>query len=81
MVTVVITDKKFLRFAIALFYFIFIVLLLIVGMSIYEYILGKEKLGANAEISLIAILTLIIIKREIQLTKYKMGKMPLKNPL
>lgn len=64
-----VSDKNFLRFAVAFFYFIFIVLFLIVGLSIYDYIIGKEKLGANAEITIIAILTLFIIRKEIQLTK------------
>ena len=61
-----VNDKKFLRFATALCYSILIVLILIGGWSIYEYIIGKEKLGANSATMLIGILTLIILKRDIQ---------------
>ena len=67
-----ISDKNFLRFAIFLYNFFIIVVLLISGISIYDYMVGNAKLGVNSTILLLGIVLVMFLNKAVNKLKNDM---------
>ena len=64
-----ISDKNFLRFTIFLYNFFIIVVLLISGISIYDYMVGNAKLGVNSTILLLGIILVMFLNKAVNKLK------------
>lgn len=67
-----VSDKNFLRFAIFLYNFFIIVVLLISGISIYDYMVGNAKLGVNSTILLLGIILVMFLNKAVNKLKNDM---------
>ncbi len=67
-----ISDKNFLRFAVLLYNFFIIVVLLISAISIYDYMVGNAKLGANSTILLLGIILVMFLNKAVNKLKNDM---------
>jgi len=64
-----VSDKNFLRFTIFLYNFFIIVVLLISGISIYDYMVGNAKLGVNSTILLLGIILVMFLNKAVNKLK------------
>lgn len=64
-----ISDKNFLRFTIFLYNFFIIVVLLISGISIYDYMVGNAKLGVNSTILLLGVILVMFLNKAVNKLK------------
>jgi len=64
-----VSDKNFLRFTIFLYNFFIIVVLLISGISIYNYMVGNAKLGVNSTILLLGIILVMFLNKAVNKLK------------
>lgn len=64
-----ISDKNFLRFTVFLYNFFIIVVLLISGISIYDYMVGNAKLGVNSTILLLGIILVMFLNKAVNKLK------------
>lgn len=67
-----ISDKNFLRFTVFLYNFFIIVVLLISGISIYDYMVGNAKLGVNSTILLLGIILVMFLNKAVNKLKNDM---------
>ena len=67
-----ISDKNFLRFAVLLYNFFIIVVLLISAISIYDYMVGNAKLGVNSTILLLGIILVMFLNKAVNKLKNDM---------
>ena len=64
-----VSDKNFLRFTIFLYNFFIIVVLLISGISIYDYMVGNAKLGVNSTILLLGVILVMFLNKAVNKLK------------
>ena len=64
-----VSDKNFLRFTIFLYNSFIIVVLLISGISIYDYMVGNAKLGVNSTILLLGIILVMFLNKAVNKLK------------
>ena len=67
-----VSDNNFLRFTIFLYNFFIIVVLLISGISIYDYMVGNAKLGVNSTILLLGIILVMFLNKAVNKLKNDM---------
>ena len=64
-----VSDKNFLRFTIFLYNSFIIVVLLISGISIYDYMVGNAKFGVNSTILLLGIILVMFLNKAVNKLK------------